>query len=264
MDRVAGNHSENPLKPEFPEIAPMESTRASVPNGEPADAFIYSVMRHRESIHAVLPYQQGITRCLAMDLSGLRADFTAEIYEDLDRFSAWVGRMLTEANADYGIGGYAEDREMYARSRVFDGEGAPRRLHLGIDIWAPAGTQVFAPLSGVVHSIGIREEAGDYGGVLILSHELDGEVFHTLYGHLSRSVADWKAGAPIRAGQPVARLGAPSENGYWPPHLHFQAIRDMEGMTGDYPGVCRRADRAWYLKNCPDPAPLLGFEPFAP
>ena len=262
MNRVSVNLSEYPLQPEFPEIAAMEPTRASVPDGEPADAFIHSVIRYRESFHAVLPHRHGSTRCLAMDLSGQRADFTPDVYEDLGRFSAWVEEMLREAGADYGIGGYAEDREMYARSRVFDGYGAPRRLHLGIDIWAPAGTPVFAPLSGAVHSVGIRDEAGDYGGVLILSHELDGQVFHTLYGHLSRSVGEWKAGDRVRAGQCIARLGSPSENGYWPPHLHFQAIRDMEGMTGDYPGVCRRADRERYLKNCPDPTPLLGFQPF--
>ena len=226
------------------------------------DHLTTSFIRHRESFHPVMPFIEGQTRCVAMDLSGMRADFTPEVYDHIDRFCAYIDGLLTAAGADYGIGGYAEDREMYARSRVFDGQDAPRRLHLGMDIWGPAGTPVCSPLPGVVHSLGIRDAVGDYGGVLILSHLLDGLPFHTLYGHLTSSVIKWHPGDRVEAGQPIARLGAPAENGHWPPHLHFQVIRDMEGMSGDYPGVCRRADATRFLRNCPDPTPLLGFDPF--
>jgi peptidoglycan LD-endopeptidase LytH len=224
--------------------------------------FMISVMRNREYFVPVMPFKAGVTRCVSMDLSGLRADFTAEVYEHLDRFCAYINDTLETSGADYGIGGYAEDREMYARSRVFDAMDEPRRLHLGIDIWTGSGTPVFAPLPGIVHSVGVNDAIGDYGGTLILSHVLDGQPFHTLYGHLSHGVSSWKPGDRVMAGIQIAELGAPSENGSWPPHLHFQCIRDMEGMTGDYPGVCRRSDRLHYLTNCPDPMPLLGFNPF--
>ena len=233
-----------------------------MPSDIPADLFPATVMRNRELFHPVMPFTDGATRCVKMDLSGMRADLTTEIYEDIDSFCLYIDGILNVSDADYGIGGYAEDREMYARSQVFDAGEEPRRLHLGVDVWAPAGTPVFAPLIGVVHSLGVRDAVGDYGGVLILSHELDGEIFHTLYGHLAASIIAWKPGDLVSAGQSIARLGAPSENGHWPPHLHFQVIRDMEGMTGDYPGVCRRSERASYLRNCPDPTPLLGFYPF--
>ena len=226
------------------------------------DPFMTSVMRHRESFFPVMPFVDGVTRCVAMDLSGTRVDFSVEVYQDIERFCVYVDGILNSNGADYGIGGYAEDREMYARSAVFDAGEEPRRLHLGIDIWAASATPVFAPLSGIVHSIGINDAIGDYGGTLILSHELEGHAFHTLYGHMSHAVSQWKPGDQVMAGIQIAELGAPSENGYWPPHLHFQCIRDMESMTGDYPGVCRRSDRRHYLTNCPDPTALLGFNPF--
>jgi hypothetical protein len=48
--------------------------------------------------------------------------------------------------------------------------------------------------------------------------------------------------------------GLPTENGGWPPHLHFQLIRDIQHYHGDYPGVCAKRDVDFYACNCPDPA----------
>jgi hypothetical protein len=47
------------------------------------------------------------------------------------------------------------------------------------------------------------------------------------------------------------------ENGNWPPHLHFQLIRDMQGWKGDYPGVAKFSERQQWLDNCPDPDTIL-------
>ncbi len=241
----------------------MEGHHTDASFQDPGDPLLISVMHYREFFHPVMPFIQAVTRCVPLDLSGRRADFTPEVYQDLDSFCTYIDGLLTVAGAEYGIGGYAEDREMYARSQVFDAGEEPRRLHLGLDIWALADTPVYAPLAGIIHSIGLNNAVGDYGGTLILSHELGGQTFHTLYGHLASSVDQWSPGDPVPAGAQIARLGAPLENGHWPPHLHFQVIRDMEGMKGDYPGVCRRSERVRYLRNCPDPMPLLGFNPFS-
>jgi hypothetical protein len=54
-----------------------------------------------------------------------------------------------------------------------------------------------------------------------------------------------------------------AENGNWPPHLHFQLIIDMQGMKGDYPGVCKFSERERYLANCPDADLLLNMMAFA-
>lgn len=67
-------------------------------------------------------------------------------------------------------------------------------------------------------------------------------------------------GQPVAAGEGIASFGPPAENGNWPSHLHFQVIENMEGMAGDYPGVCRVSERDKYLCNCPDANLLLNLD----
>jgi murein DD-endopeptidase MepM/ murein hydrolase activator NlpD len=158
-------------------------------------------------------------------------------------------------------GGYDEDRAIYD-GPVFtpaDGEEA-RTIHLGVDIFAPAGTAVFAPLDGRVHSFQDNANPKDYGPTIILEHTVTAELtFYTLYGHLSReSLVGLHAGQAFAAGEKVATLGAFDVNGSWPPHLHFQVILDMGTALGDFPGVFRKSERARWKRVCPDPAPLLG------
>jgi len=156
-------------------------------------------------------------------------------------------------------GGYAEDRSIYTQTLFAPDGEEPRTVHLGIDIFAPAGADVFSPLSGRVHSSRINDNPGDYGPTIILEHDAGGAKFHTLYGHLSRdSLKGLKPGSAFMAGEPIAQLGTRRENGGWPPHLHFQIILEIGDWRGDYPGVCRRSERDHWLSICPDPAPLLG------
>ncbi len=145
------------------------------------------------------------------------------------------------------------------------GQGAePRRLHLGTDIWGEAETPVYAPMEGILHSFNFNNAFGDYGATIILQHKIEDFSFHTLYGHLSlKSIQNLKQGETVEKGQWIASFGEAKENGHWPPHLHFQIIIDMEGMKGDYPGVCKYAERETYLANCPDPDLILGMMNYA-
>jgi murein DD-endopeptidase MepM/ murein hydrolase activator NlpD len=157
-------------------------------------------------------------------------------------------------------GGYGEDRGVYSQV-LFAPEGVePRTVHLGLDVFAPAGADVFTPLSGRVHSSRINEAEGDYGPTIILEHTpAPGLKFHTLYGHLARdSLKGLKPGAAFMAGEPIAQLGTRRENGGWTPHLHFQVILQIGDWKGDYPGVCRRSEQEHWLSICPDPGALLG------
>lgn len=170
---------------------------------------------------------------------------------------------LTDAEIKPGeklrAGGYAEDRSIYSQDLFAPAGEEPRTVHLGVDIFAPEGAEVFAPLDARVHSFQDNARPGDYGPTIILEHTIDEGVFHTLYGHLGRtSLSGLARHNAIRAGERIGWLGATQENGGWPPHLHFQIILDLEGMSGDYPGVCRRSEREHWLSVCPDPARLLG------
>jgi murein DD-endopeptidase MepM/ murein hydrolase activator NlpD len=104
-----------------------------------------------------------------------------------------------------------------------------------------------------VHSFQINEGSGNYGPTIILFHPT--ENIYSLYGHLANEdLKQLKVGDVIAAGQLLCHLGNPSENGGWPPHLHFQLIRDLQDFNGDYPGVCSKRDVVFYANNCPDPA----------
>ena len=193
-----------------------------------------------------------------MNFTASNTALTETIYSDIAAFEKYVAAQLKHAGARYGIGGYAEHRTIYAASRHFDTATEPRRLHLGIDIWGPAGTPVYAFMGGRVHSFAFNNRSGDYGATLVLSHQLDGLAFHSLYGHISlKDIENLSASQYVVRGQTIAHFGWPEENGHWPPHLHFQLIVDMELKEGDYPGVCRYSERERYLNNCPDPDLVL-------
>ena len=153
-----------------------------------------------------------------------------------------------------------EHRTIYSRSEHFNTADEPRRLHLGVDIWANAGTLVYAPLSGHIHSFHDNNNHGDYGPTIIMQHNLDDLELYSLYGHLSRNdLKGLQVGARIDKGQKLGSFGNADENGHWPPHLHFQLMFAMEGMAGDYPGVAKFSEKAKWLKNIPDPNLILRF-----
>jgi murein DD-endopeptidase MepM/ murein hydrolase activator NlpD len=156
-------------------------------------------------------------------------------------------------------GGYAEDRTSYTQELFAPTGEEPRTVHLGVDVFAPLNAEVFAPLDARVHSFRDNANPGDYGPCIILEHAAEGITFHTLYGHLSRaSLEGLSPGKSFKAGERIAKLGGPEENGGWTPHLHFQIILDLKGFSGDYPGVAKRSESTSWLAICPDPAPFLG------
>lgn len=159
-------------------------------------------------------------------------------------------------------GGYGEERNFYSTSALFNAPGEePRTIHLGTDIWGPPGTAVFAPLGGVIHSFAYNDNPGDYGPTIIMEHQLDANSFYTLYGHLSfTDLGRIRAGQFINRGEQIGHFGKSSENGGWPPHLHFQIIIDIDVYQGDFPGVCSKTEKERQLENCPDPEFMLGLK----
>ncbi len=169
-----------------------------------------------------------------------------------------VRAAMDAAGAAFAAGGYLEPRLLYT-SPLFGAERSARTVHLGIDLFAPAGTAVHAPLPGVVHLLGVNDAALDYGTLIILRHDADGEVFYTLYGHLARgSLAGLAAGTAVAAGERIGWIGTAAENGGWAPHLHLQVICDLLDMGLDFPGVCQPGERDLWAAFSPDPNLLLG------
>lgn len=209
--------------------------------------------KYQHIFHPVVPFNASTDKLLLMDFTENNQSLTEETFSDTNLFTEYINHQLKTNNALYGIGGYNELRNLYARSKVFDDASEPRRLHLGIDIWGKPATPVFAPIGGVVHSYAFNDHFGDYGATIILQHQLKAKTFHTLYGHLSfKDIEQLKEGKFINEGEIIAHFGEPNENGHWPPHLHFQIIIDMPNKSGDYPGVCKFSEREKYLANCPN------------
>lgn len=218
------------------------------------------------SFNRVIPFDPVKDKLVLLDFTAANEELVPGILNDITRFSQWVNNKLEKGHARYGIGGYGEHRTVYSASKVFNGNvpgEEPRRLHLGTDIWGKPNTPVIAPIDGIVHSFAFNNRFGDYGATIILSHNLQGFSFFTLYGHLSlNSIKNIQEGQRIIAGEVFAEFGIPAENGQWPPHLHFQVILDIGSWQGDYPGVCKFSEQEKWLANSPDPDLLLQLNKF--
>lgn len=208
------------------------------------------LLHYQNTFHPVVDFNPSTDKLLRLDFSAANTELTEDVISYTKHFCWYMDKKLE--GYKYGAGGYNEDRILYKRSNHFAG-ATPRSIHLGIDIWAAAGTKVYAPIGGVVHSFAFNNNFGDYGATIILQHQLDSLSFHTLYGHLSlKDIAPLQEGKYISRGEVIGHFGGPSENGDWPPHLHFQIVEDMELKEGDYPGVCSINEREKYLRNCPN------------
>lgn len=212
------------------------------------------ILRKQEKFSPVLPQEVLNSPTLKLNMTESNPRLKDFDFNDINSFVDFINSSLKEAGASLGVGGYAENRVMYRHSKLFTpGSEEARSLHLAVDLWYAAGTPVFSPLDGVVHSFQDNNNLGDYGPTIILQHELEGTTFYTLYGHLSRqSLIGLTVGQKVSAGQQIATFGGYEENGQWPPHLHFQLITDMLGKSGDFPGVCKPSEQDYWLGLCPD------------
>ncbi|MDX1673389.1 MAG: M23 family metallopeptidase [Longimicrobiales bacterium] len=111
--------------------------------------------------------------------------------------------------------------------------GLDFRVHRGVDIAVPSGTEVRAMAPGTVEFAGTMR---GYGHVVIVDH---GGGVRTVYAHLS--AVHTQAGQALR-GRPVIGLSGASGSAS-APHIHFEIIRDG---------------------NHEDPVPLLGGFPPLP
>jgi murein DD-endopeptidase MepM/ murein hydrolase activator NlpD len=166
-------------------------------------------------------------RHMALLTGGQMPDMPA--YSDR-AFDAWFAAQ----GVDYGLGPYGEKRTVYQAAQFADAASPERRMiHTGIDVFAPVGTAVHAPLPGRVAYVTYNADPLDYGHTLILEHDAGGVPFWTLYGHLAATLPGLcRVGDRVEAGQLICHFGDWHENGGWAAHLHFQIMSDMLEQTG--------------------------------
>ena len=213
---------------------------------------------NRDFISRVVDIELSDKNVLVFDFSDQNTELFEINLDDTNVFTEYVFHKLKNEDKKVGVGGYMEDRLIYKRSKHFDNDGEPRSIHLGVDLWMEAGTEIFSPLPGIIHSFKNNETFGDYGPTLILEHLIEGEIFYTLYGHLSLdSIQDKEPGQQVRRGDVIAKIGDSEVNGNWPPHLHFQVITDILNNFGDFPGVATKSAKEYYHNLCVDPNLIL-------
>ncbi|HVT52489.1 MAG TPA: aminotransferase class III-fold pyridoxal phosphate-dependent enzyme, partial [Dongiaceae bacterium] len=176
----------------------------------------------------------------------------------------WNERAAAE-QVTLGIGPWGEDRPVYTaaafQSRLAEGER--RSMHLGLDLFLPAGSALHAPLSGKIVDLFASDVPQDYGHAVLLEHTPEtGITFYSLWGHLSAATLEGlKVGATVEPGKIFAWMGAPAENGGWQPHVHLQLLTYRPARAADVIGAGEPRYRSVWAELFPDPAGFADIPP---
>ncbi len=119
------------------------------------------------------------------------------VYKGNGKF-AWPSAASTRITSQYG----------YRIHPIF----GTKKLHRGLDIGAPAGTDVLAAEDGVVLTAGYNNS---YGYYITINH---GSGYVTLYAHNSKLLV--KSGQSVTRGQVIAKCGSTGNS--TGPHIHFE------------------------------------------
>ena len=137
-------------------------------------------------------------------------------------FNDAIFNELKNSGMKWGVGEYLEERRNILRGSV-NIINEKRIYHLGLDIIVPYNSVVFCPLDGYVYKLGKETQKGNYGGYLVIKHEIKDQTFYSLYGHL-KTPHKVQLGQELVAGQEIGKIGKESDSGGWFCHLHLQII----------------------------------------
>lgn len=101
--------------------------------------------------------------------------------------------------------------------------GVPKpdgRFHQGIDLFAPGGTPVVAPVAGRVEQVD-----GSRGGRQFWLHGADGNLY------VGTHMSDFGVAGRVSAGELVGFVGTTGNAAATSPHLHFEMVVDGESVN---------------------------------
>jgi murein DD-endopeptidase MepM/ murein hydrolase activator NlpD len=174
---------------------------------------------------AALAYEQQLEQQLAVDYAKVQAERAA-----IDAQVAQLAQAYDAAAIKAGGGNGVFEWPMPAcnYSCITQGFGCstfylevydpacpwPHKIHTGVDIAGPYGTQIVAADTGVAY---LYPGSVGYGNLLVIFH---GNGYSTYYGHLSGYAPGLRSGEVVPRGTTVAFEGSTG----WStgPHLHFE------------------------------------------
>lgn len=219
------------------------------------------ITSHQVSLHDLFPTLK--FNRIAIPNMGKGSDFFKEdpSLENIAYANACLAAFQKKNPSALLANGYLEERVFYNTERfqkITNGRSEYRNIHLGTDFWVPALTPLYTLFDSEVVISHHNNFHKDYGPLLVLKHQLQEEVFYTLYGHLTLdSLTLSPVGKTYKKGTLFAHIGTEVENGHWAPHLHLQIITDLLQETENYNGVAFASEISLWEKRCPNPSLLF-------
>jgi hypothetical protein len=169
----------------------------------------------------------------------------------------WTFNEIKQAGKNWGYSGYLENRYRQLKTRKMNEE--KRFFHLGVDLHTPLHTKLYAPLPGKIVLREYEEGVGNYGGMVVIKHDINNAVFYSLYGHLSKKSLQ-KSDPLVKAGDEIGEIGDIDENGSWSYHTHLQTLTEKGFSEGWlHKGYCAADDLATISDYCPNPIFLVRY-----
>src|SRR5439155_12169365 len=121
-----------------------------------SDAVVSFLERRGHGFASVLDADLRRGPCLVLDLGVAGALVSGDPRQNAEpRLTERIFAAMRDAGVAVAIGRYDEPRSLYAEPAFATGprpNDERRTIHLGVDLFAEAGTPVRAPLAGVVHA----------------------------------------------------------------------------------------------------------------
>lgn len=244
---------------------------APSPSADDVTAWLQS---HADTFASPLDFDLRAGPVAILDLSVSGPLFSSNPDENTaPRLMPRIQAALAESGAPIGVGRYDEARYLPPPASNRPGE-EHSTIHLGIDLFAPPGAPVYAPLDGTIYALANNVNSQEGDAVIVLEHAgAEHPPFYTLYGGLSCAALEGKRpGQGIRKGERLAALGESdaetiSEAGRGQVvRLHFQVITDLLDLGAQFPHFAPPGQRRVWRGLCLDPNLMLGIplEKFPP
>jgi murein DD-endopeptidase MepM/ murein hydrolase activator NlpD len=159
------------------------------------------------------------------------------VYENVDirdqiQLQEYADQLMRENKTNWAVSDFGENREFMFTELGHDQMVSQQRfMHLGLDIWVPVNTPIYAPLTGEVVLSEYESGEGNYGGLVIMKHKFNDLVIYAVYGHLAKDQLP-AVNTVIATGEKIGLIGEMDSNGGYFYHTHLQVLTEAGYQNG--------------------------------